>query len=54
VMADLFRPKNEVATPLKSIRRKCLECCCGVFKEVELCPIEKCWLWPYRMGRRPK
>ena len=25
-------------TPIKAIRAKCLDCCCGSAKEVELCP----------------
>ena len=40
-------------TPLKSIRKKCLDCCCGSHKEVRLCPVIKCALYPYRMGKRP-
>ena len=40
-------------TPIKSIRAKCIDCCCGDKKEVRLCPIERCPLWPYRMGKRP-
>lgn len=28
-------------TPMKAIRKKCLECSCGSFNEVKLCPIEK-------------
>ena len=41
-------------TPIKSIRAKCVDCCCGDLKEVRQCPITECPLWPYRMGRRPK
>jgi hypothetical protein len=40
-------------TPIKSIRLKCLDCCCGSHKEVELCHIEDCSLHPYRFGKRP-
>ena len=40
-------------TPIKAIRAKCLDCSCGEKKEVRLCPIESCPLWPYRMGKRP-
>ena len=40
-------------TPIKSIRLKCLDCCCGSSKEVGLCKIEGCALYPYRFGRRP-
>lgn len=41
-------------TPIKAIRAKCLECCCGQAKEVRECEIKKCALYPYRMGHRPK
>lgn len=40
-------------TPLKAIRAKCLDCCCGQYKEVELCPCKDCSLYPYRFGRNP-
>ena len=40
-------------TPLKAIRAKCLECCCGQRKQVELCTVDKCPLWPYRFGKGP-
>ena len=42
------------ATPVRSIRAKCLDCSGWQTKEVRLCPLEKCALWPYRMGVRPK
>ena len=41
-------------TPMQAIRKKCLDCCCGSFQEVKLCPIRTCPLYPYRFGRRPK
>ena len=41
-------------TPMKAIRAKCLDCCCGSFHEVRLCTAEKCPLYPYRFGKRPK
>lgn len=40
-------------TPMKAIRAKCLDCCCGSFHEVRLCTAEKCPLFPYRFGKRP-
>ena len=40
-------------TPIKSIRKKCLDCTCNQPKEIRLCPIINCPLYPYRMGRRP-
>ena len=41
-------------TPMKAIRAKCLDCCCGNVAEVRRCPISDCSLYPYRMGHRPK
>lgn len=41
-------------TPMKAIRAKCLDCCCGQAVEVRRCVLEKCPLYPYRMGHRPK
>lgn len=40
-------------TPMKAIRAKCLDCC-GTSHEVRFCTIEKCPLYPYRFGKRPK
>ena len=45
---------QKILTPLKSIRAKCMECCCGQAKEVKLCNLSECPLFPYRMGKRPK
>ncbi|HEY3415999.1 MAG TPA: hypothetical protein VGM23_03850 [Armatimonadota bacterium] len=41
-------------TPLKAIRAKCLDCCCGQGREVRACPASTCALWPYRQGARPR
>jgi len=40
-------------TPIQAIRAKCLDCSYGQPKEVRLCPVKNCPLWPYRLGRRP-
>ena len=44
--------EEKVLTPIKSIRAKCLDCSCGSAKEVELCPVANCPLYPYRFGKR--
>jgi hypothetical protein len=41
-------------TPLKAIRLHCLDCSGGSTKEVRLCVISDCPLYPYRFGRNPK
>ena len=40
-------------TPLKAIRLKCLDCCCGQPGTVKLCPMEDCPLHEYRFGHNP-
>ena len=40
-------------TPLKAIRAKCLDCCCGNPNEVRLCPVRDCTLYPFRDGHNP-
>ena len=46
--------EQEIKTPIKAIRAKCLDCCCGSATEVKLCPLKTCSLYPYRLGRHPK
>jgi hypothetical protein len=40
-------------TPTKAIRAKCLDCMGGSSKEVRLCNIPECSLFPYRLGKNP-
>ena len=40
-------------TPVKSHRKKCLDCTCNQPKEIRFCTITDCALYPYRFGRRP-
>ena len=40
-------------TPIKAMRAKCLDCCCGSTKEIQLCPVIECPLYPYRFGKKP-
>lgn len=42
-----------IYSPLRAIRRRCLDCCCGSSQEVSLCPVHSCSLHPYRSGKRP-
>lgn len=41
-------------TPMKAIRRKCLDCSNGQHREVTCCPVKDCPLYVYRSGHRPK
>ena len=45
-------------TPIKAIRKKCLECMSGNFKAIKYCTCDgvnstRCALWPLRFGLRP-
>lgn len=40
-------------TPLKAIRAKCLDCCCGQWYEVKMCTVKGCPLYEYRFGHNP-
>ncbi len=40
-------------TPMKAIRKHCIECSGGSYQEVALCEIESCHLFEYRFGKRP-
>ena len=44
---------KKIKTPMKAIRAKCLDCCCGSYSEVRHCLVKNCALYPYRMGKRP-
>jgi hypothetical protein len=39
--------------PLKAIRARCLDCCCGNPTEVRKCVSVTCPSWPFRMGVNP-
>lgn len=44
---------NEITNPVKAIRAFCLECSCGQTSEVKACPMYRCPLYPFRMGKNP-
>ncbi len=41
-------------TPLKAIRKMCLECSNHSTLDVDHCAEMDCPLWPYRFGRKPR
>lgn len=41
-------------TPLRAIKAKCLDCCCGNVREVALCPATDCPLYAFRKGKGAK
>lgn len=40
-------------TPIKAIRKHCLECSSGSPGEVKDCIINDCPLYPFRLGKNP-
>lgn len=48
---EATQKKEKKLTPLKAIRLKCLDCCCGSSREVSLCSATKCPQWPLRFGK---
>lgn len=45
--------ENKITNPVKAIRAKCVDCCCGQYNEVRLCPVTNCPLYPFRFGKNP-
>lgn len=45
--------EKKITNPVKAIRAKCLDCCCGQLREVEQCPSTRCPLHPFRFGKNP-
>ena len=45
-------PEEKTVSPLRAIRRKCLDCV-GSSHEVNLCPVTDCSLYPFRFGHDP-
>ena len=41
-------------SPLKQIRKQCLDCCGGGTKSVRFCPDTECPLWCLRFGKSTK
>jgi len=49
ILARYYREQN----PVKAIRTRCLDCCCGNASEVRKCVSIECPSWPFRMGVNP-
>ena len=45
--------ENTITNPVKAIKAKCLDCCCGQPAEVKECPVISCALHPFRLGKNP-
>ena len=46
-------PIRESISPMKIIRKKCLDCSNGQYIEVKACPVLRCPLWKFRLGIHP-
>jgi hypothetical protein len=53
VPSDFFARYYGAKNPLRAIRAKCLDCCCGSTSEVRKCVAVDCPLWAFRMGVNP-
>ena len=42
-----------ITSPVKAVRAKCIDCCCGSSREVRFCPVTDCPLFPFRFGHNP-
>ena len=49
ILSRYHREQN----PLKALRLRCLECCCGSASEARKCTAVACPSWPFRMGTNP-
>jgi hypothetical protein len=50
---ELRQTGHNQISPLKALRLKCLDCCCGSANEVRLCTAVDCPSWPFRLGKTP-
>ena len=44
---------DNITNPVKAIRAKCIDCCCGSTAEIKECSAVKCPLYPFRFGKNP-
>ena len=44
--------KEKRLTPIRAIRKECLNCMGQSFEAVNLCVSNRCGLWDYRLGKR--
>jgi hypothetical protein len=53
VPSEILAGYYPVQNPLKALRARCLDCCCGIATEVRKCVSVDCPSWPFRMGVNP-
>lgn len=50
---DSEEDSGQPTSPLKAIRKHCMDCCGQQRAEVKMCPCTNCPLYPFRMGKNP-
>jgi hypothetical protein len=53
VSSEILSLYHRAQNPLKALRARCLDCCCGNASEVRKCTAVECPSWPFRMGTNP-
>jgi hypothetical protein len=53
VPSEILALYHSERNPLKAIRLRCLDCCCGSASEVRKCAAVACPSWPFRLGVNP-
>jgi len=53
VPREILFQKFSAKNPVKAIRARCLDCCCGDASEVRKCVSTDCASWPFRIGTNP-
>jgi hypothetical protein len=53
VPSDILLRNHGEKNPLKALRARCLDCCCGQAAEVRKCTAVNCPSWPFRAGNNP-
>ena len=50
---EFDREVSENTNPLRAIKLKCLDCSMFNTNEIKECPVKKCPLYPFRLGKNP-
>jgi hypothetical protein len=49
-----MKRKKKILTPIKGIRKFCLQCVGNQYKQVRKCPSKKCPIHKWRLGLNPR
>lgn len=53
VPSEILSRYHREQNPLRALRARCLDCCCGNASEVRKCVSVDCPSWPFRTGKNP-